>query len=392
MGPGQLDAALARIRAWGEARDWAGADPYDGLNSPLAPVLSLGTPLGRRVLTQAVKRSPLDLRPVLGIRPAHNAKAIALVASGYLRLARATGDAAAAAHAERRLSWLVERPSPTSTGKAWGYHFDVQTRFFFYPRNSPNAIATSFVAQALLEGAVELQQERWLAAAREAARFLVDGLLVAGREPYFRYIPSSGSLVHNANLLACAVLSRTAELSGEDDGLEQVAAAALQTTLRDQRDDGSWPYAVGEHGWVDNFHTGYVLESLASCTRLDPEAAQRLDAGLDYWSRELFRADGRPRYFPGREGPLDAHNYAQAIDTWVAVADRRPEAIGRASRMADLLIADLLAPAGYVYVEPPRGLSNRVAFVRWSTAPSFRALAGLAACQARARDAAVAPA
>src|SRR5262245_36019748 len=47
-----LDAALARIRAWGEARDWAGADPYDGLNSPLAPVLSLGTPLGRRVLTQ----------------------------------------------------------------------------------------------------------------------------------------------------------------------------------------------------------------------------------------------------------------------------------------------------------------------------------------------------
>ena len=59
--------AIKRIRAWGEARDWRGYDPYDGLASPAAGVLSLGTALGRRVLTQAVKLSPLNLRPLLGI-------------------------------------------------------------------------------------------------------------------------------------------------------------------------------------------------------------------------------------------------------------------------------------------------------------------------------------
>src|SRR5439155_19568199 len=79
----ETEAAVDRIRAWGEARDWCGYDPYDALRSPFAPALTLGTRLGRRVLTQAVKLSPLNLRPVLRIPRARNEKAIALVASAY---------------------------------------------------------------------------------------------------------------------------------------------------------------------------------------------------------------------------------------------------------------------------------------------------------------------
>ena len=47
-------------------------------------VLPPGLP--RRLLTQAVKLSPLNLRPALGIRQAYNQKAIGLVASAYARL------------------------------------------------------------------------------------------------------------------------------------------------------------------------------------------------------------------------------------------------------------------------------------------------------------------
>ena len=77
----ELEEAVARLRAWGEARDWKGYDPYDALNSPAAPVLALGTRLGRRLLMQTVKLSPLNLRPPLGIRPAWNAMALGLVSS-----------------------------------------------------------------------------------------------------------------------------------------------------------------------------------------------------------------------------------------------------------------------------------------------------------------------
>jgi hypothetical protein len=59
----ELEEAIERIRAWGEAREWRGYDPYDALNSPLAPYLTFGRPLARRLLTQAVKLSPLNLRP-----------------------------------------------------------------------------------------------------------------------------------------------------------------------------------------------------------------------------------------------------------------------------------------------------------------------------------------
>ena len=87
-----IGEATASIRAWGEARDWRGFDPYDALNSPAAGLLALGPPLGRRLFTQAVKLSPLNLRPALGIRPAWNAKALGLVASGYARLWAAERD------------------------------------------------------------------------------------------------------------------------------------------------------------------------------------------------------------------------------------------------------------------------------------------------------------
>ena len=265
--------AVASMRAWGEACDWRGYDPYDALNSPLAPALTLGTRLGRRLLTQAVKLSPLNLRPLLGIERERNAKAIGLVAAGYIRLAVAKDDEAARDEARRWLDWLATNHAGDETGLACGYHFDVQTRFFAYKRGTPNTIATSFVAQAFLDGVELLGEERWAEPALAAARYLEIRMLSEGSSgSYFRYLPRERELVHNANLLACAVLARAGRLL-EAESLLEIARRALRTSLAAQREDGSWPYAEGQDGdWVDNFHTSYVLESLAISESLLPEA------------------------------------------------------------------------------------------------------------------------
>jgi polysaccharide biosynthesis protein VpsJ len=363
--------AVARIRAWGEERDWRGYDPYDALNSPAAPVLTLGTRLGRRVLTQVVKRSPVNLRPLLRIGPDWNAKAIGLVASGYARLA-AAGDAAARAAAERWLDWLAANHSGDEAGLAWGYHFDVQTRFFRYAKGTPNTIATSFVAQAFLDGASLLGDERRRDAAASVAEFLESRMLAEGPlGPYFRYLPGEDELVHNANLLACAVCARA--------GRPEPARRALVTSLRAQREDGSWPYSEGPQGrWVDNFHTGYVLESLAACKDLDADVPERLARGLDYWSRTMFLPDGTPKYTPDSLYPVDAHCYATAIDTWLAAGD-----LAQAQRLATQLVNRMLDRAGYVHFQQNRYWTNRVPFVRWTTAPTFKALAGVLMGRAR---------
>ena len=371
-----LRGAVRSIGGWGEARDWRGYDPYDALNSPVAGALSLGRPVGRRLFTQAVKLSPINLRPLLGIRPEWNAKAIALVASGYTRLS-SSGDDAAREQAGRWLGWLADHKS--GDGSGWGYHFPVQTRFFAYPRGVPNTIATSFAAQAFLD-AWELLGDEWAGRhALEAADFLVARMLVDEKRPYFRYLGGEGELVHNANLLACAVLARAARLSGDDALLEPVREA-VQTSLVAQRPDGSWPYAdASGHDWVDNFHTAYVLEALAECARAMPAVAEPLDRGVRFWESALFLEDGTPKYFQERVLPVDAHCYASAIDAWLSLTERRPDALEQAERLALLLVERMLDPKGYVHFQRRRLWTSRVPFIRWTTAPSFRALAGVLA-------------
>jgi hypothetical protein len=365
------------MRAWGEARDWRGYDPYDALNSPFVPYLTLGTTVGRRLLTQVVKLSPVNLRPALRIPPDWNAKAIAIVASGYARLWASHGDEEARLHARRWLQWLVDN-STADTGLGWGYHFDVQTRFFAYRGGTPNAIATSFAAHALLDGAVLLGEPVWGGAAADASDFLVERLLEDnGRRTYFKYLTNEHELVHNANVLVCGALARTAEVNGRHD-FAGVVTRALSSTLGAQRLDGSWPYAEGEgHAWVDNFHTGYVLEGLAFCEAFAPGVRPALESGLNYWERELFLPDGTPKYYPDSTFPVDSHNYAQAIETWLSVSHWRPRATVSAGRAAAQLIHRMLVPAGYAAFQRRRFWTSRVPFIRWTTAPAFRALARL---------------
>jgi hypothetical protein len=370
------------IRSWGEARDWRGYDPYDALCSPFAPYLTFGTALGRQAMTQVVKRSPVNLRPALRIKPAHNDKALGLVASGYARLAVARDDATAADAARRWLDRLISDGVADGDGRAWGYHFDVQTRFFGYASGTPNTIATSFVAHALLDGLELLGDVRFGDAARKATRFLVEHMFDSEGEPFFRYLPQERELVHNANLLACSVAVRTAAL--RDEPLDKRVVEAVKTSVEAQSDDGSWPYSAGPAGnWIDNFHTGYVLESLGRCSALIEGLRPTLERGFDYWERALFRPDGEPKPTPERRFPVDAHDYAQAIETWLSALDWRGGAIERAERTADLLVDRMLNPRGYVNFQRGRFVTNRVPFIRWTTAPAFRALAGLELARSR---------
>src|SRR3954469_12541725 len=78
-----VNEVLRSLDEWGTARKWIGSDPYEGLNATRFASTLKRTPLGRRILVQAVKRSPLDLRPALGIPLGRNSVAIAHVVSSY---------------------------------------------------------------------------------------------------------------------------------------------------------------------------------------------------------------------------------------------------------------------------------------------------------------------
>jgi hypothetical protein len=287
------------------------------------------------------------------------------------------GDPAASgwAAAARWYDWLEDDHVGGEEGCAWAYHFDVQTRFFAYGAGTPNTIATAFVALSFLDGYELLEDESRMRPALGAADYLVRQMLVeSDRGPYFRYVPGDEKLIHNCNLLACAVLRRAGRLGGRSDLLE-LGARAVMTSLEAQRDDGSWPYSDwGGHGWVDNFHTGYVLESLAACDGVRG-VRDALRRGVYFWAREMFLDDGTPKYFPDRTSPIDAHCYAQAIDTWLAVGGA--EGLAAAERIGHRLAREMVRDDGSVVFQKRRYVTSRVPYVRWTAAPSFRALARL---------------
>jgi hypothetical protein len=78
-----LADALRNPESSGGTHDWAGTDPYDGLNATRVVRPLTRSVLGRRVFTLLVKRSTVNLRPLLSIPTAQSAATLAQVASSY---------------------------------------------------------------------------------------------------------------------------------------------------------------------------------------------------------------------------------------------------------------------------------------------------------------------
>lgn len=384
-----LDSARL-VAQWGEARDWLGSDPYEGLNATRFVAPLVRRPLGRRVVIQAVKRSAVDLRPILRIPPCRNAAAMADVASAYaLGGPDLTPDWEP--RLERAVNGLLDLRSPGYDRPCWGYHFDVQTRVFFYPSSSPNTIATAYAGFALLDAFERTGDEALLTTAIGVGAYFTEQVPQTSDPPgaFFGYLPGDRTPIHNASLLACALLARLAERTGSQE-LALASQAGVDHAIARQRPDGSWPYGEQPHlGWVDNFHTGYVLECLMTCKRagldVDVDAIRR---GLAFSQRELFLADGTPKYFPSNVYPVDIQCVAQAIKTFALATTWWPEMIAQADRTWGFARERMRRADGVFAFQRGRFALNRVPHVRWGQAPMLRALVELGVRQRTATPAA----
>src|SRR5204862_3411670 len=157
------------------------------------------SPLALRVLTQAVKRSPLNLRPVLGIPAGLSAATLAHALSAYARNGFLF-DADAQAKVRFCLDGLTALRGRRFSEPCWSYHFDVQTRVFFYPRTDPNTIATAFAGLGLLD-AHELAGDGAAAElALGAGEFFVRHVPQTATDSgaFFGYLEADRTPIHNA--------------------------------------------------------------------------------------------------------------------------------------------------------------------------------------------------
>jgi hypothetical protein len=253
----------------------------------------------------------------------------------------------------------------------------VQVRWAFYPATTPNAIATVFTAAGLLNAAKGLERPDLADLAMSTSGFL-DSLVTGGEERYYAYVPGVATPIHNANLLVAALRARLASIGGEEPPPDVLAA--VEFSLRRQRDDGSWPYGEAANlAWVDGYHTAYVLSALADLdatyTRDDLRTA--LIRGTRFYVECLFNPDGSPRYTVERTYPLDAHNAATAIASLAKLAPYEPRAADLSARVLRWTLANFQTPAGWFLYQRGRLHTKRVPYVRWSDAHMLAALAAV---------------
>ena len=301
--------------------DWAGYEPYDALNSPLFdkfPVLDRRFP--RLLATQFLKRSPLNVRPLLRIPPTQNPKALGLFLSSMVRLQRAgiVSDTASTDHVFRR---LVALRSPGEPQWCWGYNFPWQTRTALVPRWKPNLVCTTFAANSLLDLFVcHPHKQEYLEMAVSAVEFLLEDLYWESGDSIcgFGYpMPNMRHHVHNANLLGAALFCRIYALTCEKKFLDP-AVAATRYTVAQQHPDGSWFYGeLPTQKWIDNFHTGFNLSALRciSLALQTTEFDEAIANGFRFYKKHFFREDGAVGYFHNNFYPIDTHCFAQSIIT-----------------------------------------------------------------------------
>jgi hypothetical protein len=377
-----LSDSIDRLTRWLRANEYQGYDTFDGLSARFVRPLTFETRFLRTVLQQGVRRFPINLRPLLGVRKGYSSKGMGFIARGCIRLHASTKDEKWAKEAQRALAWLMAHRSPGYHGACWGNHFDYQSRGFYLPAGMPTVVWTSLIGHAFLDGYDHFGKQEYLETAVSACESVLRDLsrIPDGEGTCISYIPGSDCAVHNANTLGGSLLARTHTYTGTDEYVE-VARRAMQYTAQYQRPDGSWWYGERQDmHWVDNFHTAYVLDCFKYYDDAtgDETFAPHMERGYRYWKQTFFLLDGTPRYYNHKTLPIDIQCASQAIDTLVYFRDRDPQSLLLAARVALWTIRNMQDADGHFYYRRYNSwLVNKTATLHWGQATMLCALAGL---------------
>lgn len=363
------------LRRYCEERNFAGWDPYDAQNSPLMPVLSLGTKYGRIAWTQLVRRSPVNLRPLLLIPKGHNQKGLGLFLSGYVKLYKVEGNEGYIATSRKLIELLRQCCSKGYSGNGWGYNFPWQSRAFRIPPYTPTIVNSVFIGHALLDASAlpGLEDARELALsigdfiAQDLNRHEEDGTLC------FSYTPIDRYFVHNANLLGASLLVRIYGETGKLNLLE-LAKKSIAYSMKYQHSDGSWFYSEWEKAhWVDSYHTGFNLQAIKCFldAGLETQYQAAFDKGVAFYRDNFFLPDGTPKHYHDKTYPIDIHSPAQAIAFFSGMGTEFDELV---ERELGWMLNNMLSPHGYFYFQKQKHFTSRISYMRWTQSWVFHAL------------------
>jgi hypothetical protein len=263
-------------------------------------------------------------------------------------LARVTGEHKYYEQAVHFLSVLEQTRCSGYEHHCWGYPFDWVTRTGVMRTGTPLITTTPYGFEAFSRVYEMDRREHWLDVMRSAAehafhdipdRELAADAATAGYNPFDK----EGGVINASAYRAYLLMNAAITFSRAD--YRRAAERNLNFVLRAQQADGSWPYAAdGVRGFVDHFHTCFVLKALAKIDALVGHEGCRkaVDAGVEYYVRHLFDERGLPRPFSSAPRltvyKRELYDYAECINLCTLLRGRFEHLDGRLhTTLTDLL-------------------------------------------------------
>lgn len=379
-----IPESLKKLQNYIEKEAYKGYDPYDALKSPFfkLPVLK-NNKLIRFGTQQLVKRFPLNLRPVLFIKKGLNPVTLGLAIQAYTALGKAgqLSLTEVTAKCNPLINELVNLIPSGYHGSCWGYDFDWESRYAKIPAYQPTIVATGFITNALFKLYKLTGNQAAIDLCTSACQFIykdINHFEAPDGSVCFSYSPFDQIQVFNASMKGVRLLSQVYSVN-KDQNLALLAKKGAAFVASHQQKDGSWKYAALNKGeWIDNYHTGYVLDCFDEYQRCcnDNSYDQQIKNGYDYYLNSFFENGEIPKFFNNSTYPIDCTSAGQSILTLIRFGN-----IQTADKVAIYTIQKMQHSSGYFYFRKYQHFTEKHSFMRWSNAWMFAALAELQAAK-----------
>ena len=310
-------------------------------------------------------------------------------AMGFALLAQMTGDPRYYDRAVHFLEILESTRCPGYRHYCWGYPFDWVTRTGIMAAGTPLITTTPYVYEAFSYVHQIDSGPRWLeimASMAEHALHDIKDREISADTATAGYNPqdTEGGVINASAYRAFMLFDASKRFSRPD--YQRAAERNVNFVLSAQQPDGRWLYAAdGVRDFVDHFHTCFVLKALAKIDRnIGHEGCRKaIDAGVDYYVRNLFDEAGLPKPFSKRPRLTvyrhELYDYAECVNLGALLRARYPALDARiGTTLTDLLENWRKLDGSFRSRRLLVGWDN-VPMHRWAQAQMFRSLCFLLA-------------
>lgn len=367
--------SLENLHNYCTRENYKGYSLYDSHNSKI-PFQKFGKSVSF-YSNQIIKRSPVNIRPLIGLPKGINPKGQGLFLNAYVNL-KGLGifNESNEKLIDYFFNWLVENPSKGYTGYSWGYNYDWPKKDgSMVPTYTPSSVVTGFNSRAILNYYELTKDPKAIEVLNGAKDFILNDIPVTETKDgiCFAYIPLWKDLTINANLLAAEILAYSDYVSNSTEHLAKIKSV-LDFTMSYQNKDGSWYYCydlkTGKAKKQIDFHQGYVIESIYRICKYSSidfkDYESNVIRGLEYYYQNQFDDNGRAFWRYPKQWPVDIHNQSLGIITFSNFAFFDKKYLEKASQIAKWTIENMQDKKGNFYYQKWPMMTSKISYMRWN--------------------------